>query len=114
MNKSKIMYIEYKGDGLEGPARIGRVTYSKTGKSVYYGGKQLQSQRGSGFKSNYFDVETGEAFWVSGCRKDGNDSLYGGTVEVDEDVRREYWTEIRGLPDNADRESYNSPGKYSR
>jgi hypothetical protein len=31
--KTAIMYIEYKGDSIVGPARIGRVTFSKTGQS---------------------------------------------------------------------------------
>jgi hypothetical protein len=44
------MYIEYKGDGLAGPARIGRVTYSKSGKSLYYGDSRFKTLRG--FKSN--------------------------------------------------------------
>ena len=29
--KSRIMYIESKAGGLTGPARIGRVTFSKSG-----------------------------------------------------------------------------------
>jgi hypothetical protein len=37
------MYIEYKGDGLRGPARIGRVSFSKRGKTIYYGGKRFQN-----------------------------------------------------------------------
>ncbi len=41
--RSRIMYIEYKGDGLTGPARIGRVTFSKTGGTVYYRDKAFQS-----------------------------------------------------------------------
>jgi len=32
---SRIMYIENKSSGLSGPARIGRVTFSKSGKTVY-------------------------------------------------------------------------------
>lgn len=40
--QTRIMYIEYKGDGLTGEARIGRVTFSKTGKSVHYHGKTFQ------------------------------------------------------------------------
>ena len=113
MGKSQIMYIEHKVDGLEGPARIGRVTFSKSGRSFYYGDRRFKKM-GGGFKSNCYDVETSEDYWISGCRKDGNDSLYGGTVQIDEDVRREYWTEIRGLPADADRESFVSPGKYRR
>jgi len=54
---------------------------------------------GSGFKANYFDVETGERFWISGPRKDGQDRLYSDSsalVEIDPDVAEEYWREIRG------------------
>ena len=32
--KTRIMYIESKGAGLSGPARIGRVTFSKTGATL--------------------------------------------------------------------------------
>jgi hypothetical protein len=39
--RPRIMYIEDKSNGLEGPGRIGRVTFSKTGKSVYYGGGRI-------------------------------------------------------------------------
>jgi hypothetical protein len=94
------MDIEYKGDDLVGPARIGRVTYSKTGSTLYYGGKAFQSLKGSGFKANYFDVATGEHYWISGPRKDGRDALYATNVatEIDEDVREEYWTIICEKP----------------
>lgn len=89
------MYIERKGDGISGPARIGRVMYSKSGKSLYYRGCMFQSLKGSGFKSNFFDAETGEHYWISGCKKDGTDRLYSGSVEIDDDVRDEYWRDIR-------------------
>lgn len=99
--KPRIMYIEYKGDGLIGAARIGRVTFSKTGSTLYYRDKAFQSQKGSGFKSNYFDVQTGEEYWISGPRKDGTDALYSTNIatEIDEDVRKEYWTMIRRKPE---------------
>lgn len=93
------MYIESKGGDLIGPARIGRVSFSKTGLTIYYGGKTFQ--RFQGFKANYFDIETREAYWISGPKKNGEDRLYGERLptEIDEDVREEYWTEIRKLPD---------------
>lgn len=97
--KTRIMYIECKAESLNGPARIGRVTFSKSGRSVTYRGKTFQSLAGRGFKANYFDVETGEHYWISGPRKDGIDRLYGEStvpVEIDEDVADEYWSEIRG------------------
>lgn len=90
--RSRIMYIEDKSKGIEGEARIGRVFFSKTGKTLYYRGRKFQSLKGSGFKSNYFDIDTGDEFWISGPRKDKNDRLYGGNqgVEIDEDVKEEY------------------------
>jgi hypothetical protein len=93
------MYIENKSGGLIGPARIGRVTYSKTGKSIEYRGRTFQSLKGSGFKANYFDMETGDHYWISGPRKDGADGLYGQITDhlnVDSDVAEEYWRDIRG------------------
>ncbi|MES2849009.1 MAG: 1-deoxy-D-xylulose-5-phosphate synthase [Bacteroidota bacterium] len=98
--QTRIMYIEFKGDGLTGNARIGRVKFSKSGQSIHYRGKTFQTLSGRGFKANYFDVETGEEYWISGCKKDGTDRLYGERlpIHIDEDVRIEYWTEIRCQP----------------
>lgn len=89
-----------KAEGLSGPAWIGRVAFSKTGRTLYYRGQAFQSLKGLGFKSNYFDVETGDPYWISGPHRDGADRLHGGRlpVEIDEDVRDEYWSEIRGRP----------------
>jgi hypothetical protein len=103
--KPRIMYIEDKSGGLTGPARIGRVTFSKTGKTIYYRGRTFQSLKGAGFKSNFYDVETGAHFWISGPHRDGADSLYGGAqpVEIDEDVSDEYWRRIRGVEPPATR-----------
>ena len=103
--RTRIMYIERKAGSLTGPARIGRVTFSRTGKTIYYHGQQFQSLGGYGFKSNYFDVGSGEEYWISGCRRDGADRLYGERIPVviDGDVRVEYWTEIRKQPGNQDR-----------
>jgi hypothetical protein len=99
-HRTRIMYIESKAEGLTGPARIGRVTFSKTGATIYYGGKEFQSLKGSGFKANYFDVETGERYWISGPRRDGCDALYQTNIhpDIDDDVREEYWTRIRKQP----------------
>ena len=101
--KTRIMYIEDKSGGLVGEARIGRVTFSKTGRTIYYRDRSFQSLKGGGFKSNYYDVETGEHFWISGPKRDGGDALYGGStpIEIDDDVREEYWREIRGQPERA-------------
>jgi hypothetical protein len=98
--KTRIMYIEDKSNGLSGPARIGRVTMTKLGKTIYYQGRTFRTLGGAGFKANFYDVDTGEHFWISGPRRDGRDRLYGERVPVviDEDARVEYWTKIRQLP----------------
>lgn len=48
--KSRIMYIEFKGTGINGTARIGNVEFSKSGRSIYYQGRRLQKILRSGYK----------------------------------------------------------------
>lgn len=108
-----IMYIEEK-PGLVGRARIGRVTRSATGKTIYYAGRTLRSLKGSGFKANYVDVESGLEYWISNCKRDGRDSLYSGTVAIDENAREEYWTVIRKQPDKIALTKFRSLGKHGK
>jgi hypothetical protein len=100
MSAYRIMYMEYKGGNLVGDARIGKVKFSKTGKSLHYNGKTFV--RISGFKENYMDVESGESYWISGCKKNGEDRNYGERLPIfiDDDVKEEYWTSIRNMPEN--------------
>jgi len=112
--KPRIMSIECKGgglvemygqtildgnEGLTGTARIGRATFNRTGKTLFYDGKRFS--RCEGFKSNYVCEETGERYWILGPKKRGGDSLYATniTTKIDEDVREEYWTQIRNSPE---------------
>ena len=95
---TRIMYIELKsGQQDKGPARIGRVTFSASGKTLYYRERSFQSSKGRGCGGNYFDVETDEEYWISGPKKNGQDRHWAGSgaVEIDEDVADEYWSEIR-------------------
>jgi hypothetical protein len=113
-HRSEIMWIERKSDGLVGPARIGRVTFSKSGRSLSYRDQRFESLKGRGFKANYVDTATGEEYWISGCHTDGRDALYSTTVEIDEDVRQDYWTKIRKKPEQRHISTTKVPGKYSR
>ena len=70
----RIMYIECKTGDLTGPARIGRVTFSQTGRTLYYRGQRFQSLKGLGFKANYYDLDTGEEYWISGPKRNGKDA----------------------------------------
>lgn len=109
--KTRIMYIE---EGTGGPGRIGRVIFSKSGRTVHYSGRSLRSLGGRGHKTTHFDEESGEEFWISGPRKDGQDTLYPGKVEIDEDTREEYWLTIRERPDLVDQTSFRSLGKHAK
>ncbi|MGD0226386.1 MAG: hypothetical protein ABSF71_28995 [Terriglobia bacterium] len=70
--KPRIMYIELKtypgGHDDRGPARIGRVTFNRTGKTLLYRGKRFQKGVPDSC-ANYHDVETGEGYWISGPKK---------------------------------------------
>jgi len=110
--KPRIMYIENKSEGLSGPGRIGRVTFSKSGKSIYYRGRRFQTLSGRGFKANYFECESGDEYWISGCKKNGRERLYSGTIEIDEDVREEYWCEIRKQAEKKTQAVIRCTGKY--
>jgi hypothetical protein len=109
----EITYLEEKLD-LTGPARIGLVRFSQTRKTLYYKQQKFQSLGGTGSKANFFDVDTRVRYWISRPRRDGQDTLYSGIVHIDDDVRQEYWSQIRGLPDRAHETSFRSLGKYTK
>jgi len=97
------MYIARLGPGGDAEwARIGRVAFSKTGRTLYYAGREL---RGMG-QPWYRDEGTGETFHVQRAREDGLDRSEGQKrgsfpAEIDEDVREEYWTAVRRQPRRA-------------
>ena len=87
------MYVELKsGFGGSGPAWIGWVEFSKTGRSIYYRGRRLQRLEGGGVSGNFFDVDTGDEYWVSGVKKNGQDRHWAGSgpVEIDPDALEEH------------------------
>jgi hypothetical protein len=99
------MYIESKAESLRVPARIGRVTFSRSGRSLFYQGKEFLRTTQE-FKANYIEIGTRDPDWISGPRCDGEDRLYGPSAllgEIDDDVREEYWREIRKKPEFASR-----------
>ena len=53
---------------------------------------KLKGQRRGDSGGNYIDMETGESFWVSGVKKNGQDRHWAGSgpVAIDEDAREEY------------------------
>jgi hypothetical protein len=89
----RLMYVENKSGAIDGfQARIGWVTFSKTGNTVYYRGLVLNRLKGGGVSGNFADADTGSEFWVSGVKKRGSNVHWATSVQVhiDEDARLEY------------------------
>ncbi len=99
----RIMYIECKSGADAGAARIGRVTFNRTGRTLRYRGRTFCRIVGGGAKSNYIEEPTGAEYWISGCKRRGGDRLHGSRapVDIDEDVRAEYWRDVRKVPEHA-------------
>jgi hypothetical protein len=95
---TRIMYIECKTNRNDrGGARIVRAVFSKSGRTIRYHGLMLQ-RCNTGHGGNFFDVNTGLVYWVSGPKKNGQDRHWAGVgpVRVDPDCVDEYWRMIRG------------------
>jgi hypothetical protein len=77
--RESLKYVELKtGYSDNGPAWIGYVKTSRTEQTIYFNGHALQkSERGT-----YRDVETGEFYWVSGVKKNGQDRHRAGSGKV--------------------------------
>jgi len=89
----RLMYVENEDGLIDGKqARIGWVSFSKTGKSIYYRGRTLLSLPGGGVKGNFMDEDTREEYWVSGVKVRGSNTHYAEHVKVavDEDALEEY------------------------
>ncbi|MGB0525558.1 MAG: hypothetical protein ACPGJS_21455 [Flammeovirgaceae bacterium] len=100
--QAQIMYLENKTSPSGGYARIGKVELSQSGTTLRYKGKAFKCLNKSLSQSNYFDIETGELYWISNCKKDGQDreNAERHPVYIDENIREEYWLQIRNQPNN--------------
>jgi hypothetical protein len=93
--KPALRYFELKsGYADNGPAWIGFAEFSKTGQTVYFNGLALKKSKG--ISGNYSDLETGDEYWVSGVKKDGNDRHWagGGTIQIDSKAVEAYQSEL--------------------
>jgi hypothetical protein len=91
--KRRVLYVENKDGMIDGAnGRIGWVTFSQTGQSVYYRDRILRRVHGGGPRGNFLDDATGEEYWVSGVKKRGSNGHWAETVTiaVDDDALEEY------------------------
>ena len=94
----EIRYLELKtGYSDNGPAWIGLVQFSKSGRTIYFNGRAIQRLKGSGISGNYYDILTDEEFWVSGVKKNGFDRHWAGSgvIQIDQKIVEDY-LQLRG------------------
>lgn len=91
--KPELKYIELKsGFGDNGPAWIGIAEFSKSGRTLYFNGKALKNSNAQGIAGNFYDIENGDEYWVSGIKKNGTDRHWagGGKIMIDRNVVDQY------------------------
>ncbi len=105
-----IKYIELKtGYNDDGPAWIGNVKESKSGKTIYFNDHAFQRcsvTKNTGIYGNFYDIETGEEYWISGVKQDGYDRHWvgHGKVIIDSKVVDEYLAMVKA--DNLDKTKF--------
>lgn len=91
--ESRIMYIEHKTlQNDKGIAWIGRVEFSKSGQTVYFNNQAFKKLKNGGIAGNYYDIVSGDEYWISGIKKNGQDRHWAGSgkIKIDEQIINEY------------------------
>lgn len=86
-----IKYIELKtGYNDDGPAWIGKVKISRSGNTIYFNDHAFQKHRG--ISGNFIDIESGDEYWISGVKKNGEDRHWAGNgkIVIDSKIVPEY------------------------
>ena len=91
--RTEIKYLELKsGFSGNGPAWIGLVSFSKSGKTIYFDGKAFQRMGSARIQGNFMDIESGNEYWISRVKKDMSDrhKFGGGKILVEKRILSEY------------------------
>lgn len=89
----KLLYVELKtGYSDDGPAWIGYVKTSKTGRTLYFNNHAFQKQ--TDYNSNYVDVENGDEYWITGVKKRESNRHWDGhgVIWIDQRAVKEFLT----------------------
>lgn len=93
----RVMFIQVKTgyNTDQGPAWISWVRFTRSWQTAYWRGKTLRREQG--IDANFYDVATGEEYWLSGPHRDRADTRYSSTrPEIDIDVRDVYAAFLHG------------------
>ncbi|MFH9685324.1 hypothetical protein ACH4LE_03180 [Streptomyces sp. NPDC017413] len=96
----RIMFVQLKTgyDTDRGPSWIEWVDFSKTWGTAHFHGRTLR-RAGGMFDANFYDIETGEEFWVSGPKRNRADTRYAPSApEVEPDAADAYEAFLDGAP----------------
>ncbi len=91
--RTELKYIELiSGFTHTGPAWIGLVSFSKSGKTVYFDGKAFQRIGSDRTRGNFYDIESGDEYWISGVKKNMTDrhKFGGGKIFVEKRILNKY------------------------
>lgn len=81
--KTELKYIEMKsGFSHDGPAWIGLVSFSKSGKTLYFDGKAFQRIGSDRMSGNFYDIQSGDEYWISGVKKNQSDRHVFGNGKI--------------------------------
>lgn len=86
-----IKYIELKtGYNDNGPAWIGRAKISRSGNTVYFNNHAFE--KCNGISGNFIDIESGDEYWISSVKKNGEDRHWAGSgkIIIDSKIIPEY------------------------
>lgn len=98
------MYVQLKTgfNTDQGPAWIANVRFTKSWRTAYVHGLTLKRVTGTAYANsdaNFYDVDGGDGYWVSGPKRDRSDARYGRELpHVDDDVRAVYEAFLDGAP----------------
>jgi hypothetical protein len=77
-----LRYVELKtGYNDNGPAWIGYIQMSRSGRTIYFNGKALK-RTGRPVSGNHYDLDTGEEYWISGIKKRGSNRHWAGSGKI--------------------------------
>lgn len=88
---TELIYVELKsGFNDDGPVWIGNGVFNRTWCTRYFNGRVLKKSHGIG--SNFYDLQTGDSYWISGLKKRGTNRHWAGNskIQIDREVVEDF------------------------